>query len=72
MRHMSQMHRSNFFIGGYFPRIFLDRIQPIPQGLMVDLPPVPPGFEIGYYDGYCLVYDPYSLEIVNMIDLYRY
>jgi hypothetical protein len=33
---------------------------------------VPPGYEIGYYDGYCLVYDPYSLEIVSVIDLYRY
>jgi len=66
------MHRHHFFIGGYFPRIFLDRIQPIPPGLMVYLPPVPPGFEIGYYDGYCLVYDPQTLAIVSVIDLYGY
>jgi hypothetical protein len=72
MRPMSRMHRNHFFIGGYFPRIFLDRIQPIPAGLMVDLPPVPPEYEIGYYDGYCLVYDPNSSEIVGVIDLYRY
>lgn len=72
IRPMSRSHRSNFFIGGYFPQILLDRIRPIPQGLMVDLPPVPPGFEIGYFGGYCLVYDPYSLEIVGLIDLYRY
>jgi hypothetical protein len=70
--HMSRMHRHHFFIGGYFPRIFLDRVQPIPSGLMVYLPPVPPGYEIGYYDGYCLVYDPQTLVIVSVIDLYRY
>ena len=72
MRPINRMHRNHFFIGDYFPHAFLDRIQPIPAGLMVYLPPVPPGYEIGYYDGYCLVYDPYSLEIVSVIDLYRY
>jgi hypothetical protein len=69
---MHRMHRHHLFIGGYFPRIFLDRVQPIPPGLMVYLPPVPPGYEIGYYDGYCLVYDPQTLVIVSVIDLYRY
>jgi hypothetical protein len=69
---MHRMHRNHFFIGGYFPRVFVDRIQPIPAGLMVNLPPVPPGYEIGYYDGYCLVYDPRTLTIVGVIDLYRY
>jgi hypothetical protein len=39
---------------------------------MVYLPPVPPGYEIGYFDGYCLVYDPYTLRIESVLDLYRY
>jgi hypothetical protein len=69
---MYRMHRNYLFIGGYIPERLFDRIQPIPAGLMVDLPPVPPGYEIGYFDGYCLVYDPYSLEIIGLIDLYRY
>jgi hypothetical protein len=59
-------------MGGYFPRIYLERIQPIPPDLTVYLPPVPPGYEVGYYDGYCLVYDPFTLRIVSVIDLYRY
>jgi len=71
-RTMYRMHRNYLFIGGYIPERLFDRIQPIPAGLMVDLPPVPPGYEIGYFDGYCLVYDPYSLEIIGLIDLYRY
>jgi hypothetical protein len=50
----------------------VERMERIPQDLMAYLPPVPPGYAIGYYDGYCLVYDPYSLMIVGMIDLYEY
>lgn len=65
-------HRHHFYVGGYFPFIYLPQVQPIPEELMTYLPPVPPGYEIGYYDGYCFVYDVYTLRIVDIIDLYRY
>jgi len=39
---------------------------------MVYLPPMPPGYALGYYDGYCLLYDQRTLRIVSVIDLYRY
>jgi hypothetical protein len=67
---VNRWHRHQLFVGGYCPRIFLREIQPIPPGLMFHLPPVPPGYAVGYYDGYCLLYDPYSLRIVSLIDLY--
>jgi hypothetical protein len=56
-----------FRLGG-----FTDPLQPIPPDLMIYPPPVPPGYEVGYYDGYCLLYDPGTLRIVSVIDLYRY
>jgi hypothetical protein len=72
MRRLNRIHRYRFFAGDYFPRIYLANIQPIPPQLIGYLPPPPPGYAIGYYDGYCLVYDPISLEIVSVIDLYQY
>jgi hypothetical protein len=72
MRRINRIHRHYFYIGGYFPQIFVEYIQPIPPDLMLYLPPVPPGLEIGYYDGYCLIYDPDTLRIFSVIDLYRY
>jgi hypothetical protein len=66
------MHRHYFRVGGYLPPMVVDRIQPVPNDLMVYLPPVPPELEVGYYDGYCLLYDPYTLEVFSVIDLYRY
>jgi hypothetical protein len=66
------MHRQYFYAGSYFPPALVNRIQPIPDDLMWYLPPVPPGLELGYYDGYCLLYDPWTLRIVSVIDLYRY
>jgi hypothetical protein len=72
MRHINRMHRHYFYAGGYLPPILADRIQPVPNDLMLYLPLVPPGLEVGYYDGYRLLYDPYTLEVFSVIDLYRY
>jgi len=72
MRRLNRWQRPHFFVGGYIPAIYLADIQPIPRHLLMELPPVPPGYAIGYYDGYCLVYDPYTLMIVSVIDLYEY
>jgi hypothetical protein len=65
-------HRHHFFVGGYFPSMYLPYVQPIPVDLLEYLPPVPPGYEIGYYDGYGLVYHSSTLRILSAIDLYRY
>lgn len=52
--------------------MYLPYVQPIPVDLLEYLPPVPPGYEIGYYDGYGLVYHSSTLRILSAIDLYRY
>ena len=69
---VNRWHRRPLFVGGYFPHRYRMYIQPIPHGLMRYLPPVPRGYAIGYFGGYSLVYDPRTLLIVSVVDLYRY
>jgi hypothetical protein len=45
---------------------------PIPPSLIAYLPPIPAGYQIGYYDGYAIVYDPYTGMILSIIDLFNY
>ncbi len=33
------------------------------------LPPPPPGYRIGYYGGYCVVYNPVTFVILSFVDL---
>ena len=33
------------------------------------LPPIPPGYAVGYYNGYCVVYDPASFYILSVLNL---
>jgi hypothetical protein len=66
------IHRHHFYVGGYFPSMYLPYMQPIPIDLLEYLPPVPPGYDIGYFDGYGLVYDSNTLRVLSAIDLYRY
>jgi hypothetical protein len=65
-------YRHHLYAGGYFPSVYLPYLQPIPIDLMEYLPPVPAGCDIGYFDGYALVYDTNTLRIISVIDLYRY
>ena len=72
LRQVNRWHRRPLFVGAYFPHRHRMYIQPVPRGLMRYLPPVPRGYAMGYFDGYCLVFDPRTLLIVSVVDLYRY
>jgi hypothetical protein len=56
-------------IGGFFPYTYIPNISPLPPDLYRYLPPPPPGYAMGYYRGYVVVYDPASYYIANVIDL---
>jgi hypothetical protein len=47
-------------------------IRPIPPDVYGYLPPPPPGYAMGYYDGYTVVYDPATMLIASVLDLFRY
>lgn len=67
--YINRSRRPIFVIGGYIP--FGDRgyFRPVPPHLLGYLPAVPPGYAIGYFDGYCVVYDPVSFAILSFVDL---
>jgi hypothetical protein len=61
--------RPVFAIGGFFPYAYIPYITPAPPQVYSYLPPPPPGYQIGYYQGYVVVYDPVTYYIANVIDL---
>jgi hypothetical protein len=61
--------RPRFAIGGFFPYAYIPYITALPPHVYGYLPPPPPGYNMGYYDGYVVVYDPVTYYIANVIDL---
>jgi hypothetical protein len=61
--------RPRFAIGGFFPYAYIPYITPLPPNVYGYLPPPPPGYNMGYYDGYVVVYDPVTYYIANVVDL---
>lgn len=46
------------------------RIEPVPAEVVGYLPPAPEGFAFGFVDGYCVVYDPSTFFVVEVLDLF--
>jgi hypothetical protein len=72
MRRLGGINRANrprFVIGGFFPYTYIPYITPLPPNVYGYLPPPPPGYQMGYYDGYVVVYDPLTYFIANVVDL---
>ena len=44
-------------------------IQPVPEAYYTDVPPPPPGYRYGYYEGYVVAYDPTTRVIGDVLDL---
>lgn len=69
LRAINRANRPVFRVGGYFPYAYIGYISPLPPDLYGTLPPPPPGYQIGYYDGYVVIYDPVTYFIASVIDL---
>jgi hypothetical protein len=69
--YINRARRPVFVIGGYFPYTDIRYITPLPANVYGYLPPPPPGYQMGYYQGYVVVYDPVTYFIVNVIDLLK-
>jgi Ni/Co efflux regulator RcnB len=63
-------HRPRFVVGGKLPGDFRVRFHPLPEVIVHELPAIPAGLEVGYVDGYAVVYDPVSLEIIEVLDVW--
>jgi hypothetical protein len=66
---INRINRPRFTIGGFFPFAYIPYISPLPPQIYGQLPPPPPGYAMGYYDGYVVVYDPITYFIANVVDL---
>ena len=67
--HIDRAHRPHWVVGGFIDRGQVTYIEPVPAEVIVGFPAVPAGFVWGYWEGYCIVYDPNTLEIVYVVDL---
>ena len=45
------------------------RIKSVPSSYYRTLPPPPPGYRMGYYDGYVVAYNPTTQIIADVLDL---
>ncbi len=66
---INRANRPRFVMGGFFPYAYIPYISPLPPTVYGYLPPPPPGYSMGYYQGYVVVYDPVTYFIANVIDL---
>lgn len=69
LTYINRARRPHFVMGGYIPLGYRGYFTPIPPPLLGYLPPPPPGYAIGYFQGYCVVYSPTTFVILNLIDL---
>jgi hypothetical protein len=67
--YINRARRPVFTVGGYFPYGDIGYLTPLPANIYGYLPPPPPGYQMGYFDGYVVVYDPLTYFIANVIDL---
>jgi hypothetical protein len=67
--YINRSRRPIFRIGGFFPYGDISYLSPLPPDVYAYLAPPPPGYQVGYFDGYVVVYDPVTYFIANVIDL---
>ncbi|QVK22987.1 hypothetical protein KHX94_17910 [Shewanella dokdonensis] len=51
------------------PERYRPYITPAPSALIRRLNDIPPGCNVGYYQGYSVVYDPTTFAILTLVDL---
>jgi hypothetical protein len=72
LAHVNRNNRPHVVVGGSLPSGWQTYIVPVPVEEFSYLPPVPEGYQMAFYNGYIIVYDPYSGLVLDVIDLYEY
>ncbi len=65
--HWKGKKRPVFVRGEAIPRGYT--IQAVPRSQWQEIPPPPPGYQYGYYDGYVVAYDPTTRIVADVLDL---
>jgi hypothetical protein len=65
--HWKGKNRPVFVRGEAIPRNYT--VQAVPRSYWQEVPPPPPGYQYGYYDGYVVAYDPTTRVVADVLDL---
>lgn len=65
--HWRGRKRPQFVRGEVIPQGYY--VRPVPQAYWQNVPPPPPGYQYGYYEGYVVSYDPTTRMIADVLDL---
>jgi Ni/Co efflux regulator RcnB len=71
IKRVDRGHRPDFRPGQPLPPDYRGRIKPVPQSVRRGLPPPPSGYQMGYYGGYTVVYDPVTFTVLQVLDILR-
>jgi Ni/Co efflux regulator RcnB len=66
-RHPDRRH--SIRAGEELPKDYRARLKPVPQSYYRNVPPPPPGYRFGYYDGYVVAYNPTTRIVADVLDL---
>lgn len=61
--------RKKLYRDGTLPPGWEKRFAPMPAVAIQQLPPIPPGYQAGYYGGYAVVIDPKTRVIYDIMDI---
>jgi Ni/Co efflux regulator RcnB len=70
-KHVDRNHRPDFHAGQPMPSAYRGKIKPMPQDVRRGMPPPPRGYQMGYYGGYAVVYDPVTFAVLQVMDILR-
>lgn len=72
LAHVDRRNRPHVVAGAYLQGGWQTYIVPVPTEVITYLPPVPEGYQLAFYNGYIIVYDPLSGLVLDVIDLLEY
>ena|SRR5579872_2903274 len=61
--------RQHINAGEQLPSDYRSRLKAVPRSYYRNVPPPPPGYQFGYYDGYVVAYNPTTRVVADVLDL---
>ena len=61
--------RHHIRAGERLPSDYHSRLKSVPPSYYRNMPPPPPGYRFGYYDGYVVAYNPTTQIVADVLDL---